>query len=412
MRILPALSLSLVLAAVVGLQTVTAAPAGSIIDLGTLGGTKTTPFAVNDLGVVVGGSNLVGDLVQSPFLWSNGTMQQLATLPGLPQGHVRAINNHGQMVGYTFQAGILGVLNPRAVLWDGGGVAHDLNTPATAASGWTVLTLALDINDAGQIVGAGRRGTQQHAFLLDNGTITDLGTLGGASSAAISINRFGQIAGLAEASDGRSHPVIWTNGVIRDLGGNGWAQGLNDFGEAAGFFFAATSYLPVFWDASGTPVLLPLLDPSAIAFDINNLRQIAGSGNAAGGAALRAVVWQDGSVIDLETLISTGDELTAAYGINNAGLVVGQKASGRGFVMQLPVPASGVVALIESLVVDAGIATSLQAKITGAAGSPIAECNQLKAVAAEIRAQSGKTIPADIAAELLENIEVARTGCQ
>jgi probable HAF family extracellular repeat protein len=411
MRIVPALSLSLLLAASVGLQTVSAEPSGSIIDLGTLGGTRTTPFAVNDLGVVVGGSNLVGDLVQSPLIRSNGTMQQLGTLPGHAQGHVRAINNLGQMVGETFPAGLFGILNPRAVLWDSDGIAHDLNTPATAAAGWTVLTLGLGINDAGQIVGEGRRGTLQHAFQLDNGAITDLGTLGGPGSFAIGINRFGQIAGAAEGSDGLSHPVIWTNGIIRDLGGNGWANALNDFGEATGFLFSATGYRPVFWDASGTPVLLPLLDPAAIVFGINNLQQMAGAGNTAGGLAVRAVVWQDGSPIDLETLISTGDELTAAYGINNAGQVIGQKASGRGFLIQLPVPASGVVALIDSLVADAGMAASLQAKITGAAGNPIAECNQLKSVANEIGAQSGKKIPAEIAADLLENIEVARTGC-
>jgi probable HAF family extracellular repeat protein len=294
----------------------------------------------------------------------------------------------------------------------------DLNTPATAAAGW-LLTQGWDINDAGQIVGVGFRNgvITPRAILLENGVVTDLGTLGGPGATATSINRFGQIAGLASATDGLSHAVTWTNGVIKDLGGRAGtgfnvAYGPNDFGETAGSFAAASGPIPVFWEADGTPVALPLLDPSGAVFAINNLRQMVGSGNAVGGSQLRAVVWQNGSAIDLETLIPAGNELMAAYSINNAGQVVGQMGFGRGFLIQLPVSASGVGALIESLVADAGVEASLLAKINGASGNPVAECNALRAAANEIRAQSGKKIPADIAAALLENIASASAACQ
>ena len=44
-------------------------------------------------------------------------------------------------------------------------------------------------------------------------TLTDLGTLGGASSAANGLNNAGQVVGYAEAADGTPYPTIWTGGV-------------------------------------------------------------------------------------------------------------------------------------------------------------------------------------------------------
>ncbi len=48
-------------------------------------------------------------------------------------------------------------------------------------------------------------------------TLTDLGTLGGASSAADGLNDAGQVVGYAQAADGTPYPVIWSGGVAAVL---------------------------------------------------------------------------------------------------------------------------------------------------------------------------------------------------
>lgn len=79
--------------------------------------------------------------------------------------------------------------------------------------------------------------TEVHALQYQ---FLDLGTLGGTSSYAASINNSGQIVGSsAIAGNAATHPVLWNNGVASDLGtlgGNfGFATGINDSGQVAGY---------------------------------------------------------------------------------------------------------------------------------------------------------------------------------
>jgi probable HAF family extracellular repeat protein len=46
----------------------------TVTNLGTLGGSTSTAWAVNDSGQVVGSANIAGDAHADPFLYSNGTM--------------------------------------------------------------------------------------------------------------------------------------------------------------------------------------------------------------------------------------------------------------------------------------------------------------------------------------------------
>src|SRR3974390_1665832 len=54
-----------------------------MVDLGGLGGTFGAPFFMNNRGQIIGVSNLAGDLVTRPFIWSRPEgMQDLGTLGG------------------------------------------------------------------------------------------------------------------------------------------------------------------------------------------------------------------------------------------------------------------------------------------------------------------------------------------
>lgn len=138
---------------------------------GTLGGTNSTIYSINNTGQVVGTSEISGGYYTHAFLYSSGTRSDLGTLGTTSQAN--QINNNGQIVG--FSDGVFDDGNStHAVLWtvnaDGSASMIDLNS-LVAGSGW-VLSEATGINDNGQIVGWGMVGegfdAQMHAFLLSD----------------------------------------------------------------------------------------------------------------------------------------------------------------------------------------------------------------------------------------------------
>src|SRR2546428_14110655 len=59
----------------------------------------------------------------------------------------------------------------------------------------------------------------QHAFLWDHGTLTDLETLGGSFSVVVWLNNAGEAVGGANTTgDELFHATLWRNGTIKDLG--------------------------------------------------------------------------------------------------------------------------------------------------------------------------------------------------
>jgi probable HAF family extracellular repeat protein len=126
---------------------------------------------INDVDQVVG--NPLGSPGGQAFLYDHttGTSTDIGTLPGYQNITATAINNVGQVVGHAWFA-----LNwlpgnetdqiQRAFIYDHRTrVMADLNERLPRGSGWYLVD-ALDINDAGQIVGRGLICEQMHGFVL------------------------------------------------------------------------------------------------------------------------------------------------------------------------------------------------------------------------------------------------------
>ncbi|WP_052882052.1 HAF repeat-containing PEP-CTERM protein [Kiritimatiella glycovorans] len=73
------------------------------------------------------------------------------------------------------------------------------------------LTTRRDINSSGVVVGDSTVAEDQgHAFIWQSGTLTDLGTLGGAESDAFGINEANVVVGTANTADGSSRAYVYS----------------------------------------------------------------------------------------------------------------------------------------------------------------------------------------------------------
>jgi probable HAF family extracellular repeat protein len=246
------------------------------------------------------------------------------------------VNNHGQVVGRTLS---------HAFLWESG-VMHDLGTLPGGS-----YSEAFGINDLGQVVGWSTIDDATctlfdgcwHAFLWENGTMTDLGGLDSRfQSYAYSINNRGQIVGISATGDyptGTWRAVMWDHGTVTDLGEvsgatNMYAHGINDRGMVSGSFDGPDGQRAVLW-ANGVPTLLNFGASFNDGAKINNAGAIAGFGQPAG--RTHAVLWRAGTLTDLGTL--PGATWSFGRDINDRTQVVGESffastGNTRGFVWQ------------------------------------------------------------------------------
>jgi probable HAF family extracellular repeat protein len=207
---------------------------GLFQNLGTLAGTESYGNALNDSGVAVGGA-MTGDGQLHAFQYGSGTMVDLGTLPGGTWSTAYAVNNLGVIAGTSDAAD----RSFRAVRWDTTGI-HPLGTLGGANS------YAFAINSAGQIAGSSTSASGYlHAFLYTiSGGMADLGTLGGTSSYAYAINNSGDVVGYSfTPRDSSSHATLWRDGTLLDLNSliapsGSWvlneAYGINDSGQIVG----------------------------------------------------------------------------------------------------------------------------------------------------------------------------------
>jgi probable HAF family extracellular repeat protein len=145
-------------------------------DIGTLpGGTRSVAWDVNEKGHAVGESDAAGWFSPHAILYRDGELLDLGTLVAgskYYRSSAKALNNLDQVVGSSLIAGFPGPYSEtRAFLYDPAiGRMQNLNDLIDRESGW-LLAEAIDINDAGQILGHGyRQGDNiRRGFLLTPG---------------------------------------------------------------------------------------------------------------------------------------------------------------------------------------------------------------------------------------------------
>jgi probable HAF family extracellular repeat protein len=189
---------------------------------------------------------------------------------------------------------------------------------------------AFEVNDAGQVVGR----ASNRAFLWQNGSKIDLGTLGGPAAVAMALNEGGQIVGYSRlsTSSNLSHAVRWANGTITDLtpdlasSDTSWATGINESGQIVGNINYSIAFL---WENGARTSLGHLGGGSSFASDINDSGLVVGSSYTSDmtplGLMQHPFVWQNGVMTNLGLL--EGDEDGGAAAINSSGQIVG--SSGR-----------------------------------------------------------------------------------
>lgn len=272
-----------------------------VTDIGTLGGTISFGYAVNLRGQVAGAS-LTSDnngyraFRTAPNRPINPSIDDLGTLGGV-QSYGQAINFWGQVAG-------------------------------SAA-----------ITDSAPL----------HAFRTApnrpiNPSTDDLGTLGGTQSEAFGINDFGQVVGYASTSDellhafrtAPNHPINPATDDLGTLGGTeSYAFGINVSGQVVGY--AATNddifvILHAFRTAPNRPInaatddLGTLGGMDSYGWAINDWGQVVGSSYTDSDDTIEhAFLFSRGRMFDLNNLIpaDSGWDLMVAYGINDAGQIVG-----------------------------------------------------------------------------------------
>jgi|GEM_PF-911627 len=228
-------------------------------------------------------------------------------------------------------------------------------------------SMARGINNSGQIVGTAAPPVGgSHAFVWQNGTMTDLGVPPNVlNSEGIAISSNGQVAVYGQINGSLARTFRWMGGPLIDLGswmfgsaGNIQPKGINASGMIVGTAtqLGVFPFHPFIWQ-SGTFTELPALPGVPPGYTqanaINDAGQVVGisrnqafiwqagtisalgpgaanaingAGHAAGANSPHAVLWRDGTTLDLGLL--AGDTRAEAFAVNSLDQVVGVSFNG------------------------------------------------------------------------------------
>ncbi len=290
----------------------------AVIDLGTLGGSFSLAYAINDKGQIDGFSTIPGDGAIHSFLYASGVMTDLGTLGGPNSQSFAGLNNVPQVPGSSDTS------------------TSDPNGEDFCGFGTNLICLG---------------------FVWQNGVMTPLPTLGGNNGQASGVNNQGEVVGYAETSKTdpscpapqvlQYRPVVWSRGQVQPFAlypgdTEGAAFWINNRGDVVGASGICAPYdgrygvglapkHALLWrKGSGLPIDLGNLGGTFNngAFAISDNGQVVGGSDIAGDQYQHAFIWHNGMLSDLGTL--PGDVVSAALAINNRGQVTGVSVDASG----------------------------------------------------------------------------------
>ena len=288
---------------------IAAAPMYTLTNIGGVGGSRSDAFAINAFGAVAGSAfdmeNRSHGFAYENFVSDLGR-----------DTDARGINAEGQIVGTQ---------NGYATVWKGGSV----ETLGRFGGGQST---GLSINDYGYVTGASlRTDGQQHAFLALMARWSIWGRSGARGVLDTRSTTAGQIAGSSQTAFGYTQRLSGTKMAECEISGpsvagKAAAMAINTSGIVAGASTTSSRYFhATLWNSSGAATDLGTLGgKSSYAYGLNDSGYVVGFSYDAEGRS-RAFVWTGSMLFDLNDLVtnSPGWSLTAAYGINARGQIVG-----------------------------------------------------------------------------------------
>jgi probable HAF family extracellular repeat protein len=308
-------------------------PVAQIADLGQYGHNVVEPLGLNNAGRVL------ANRYNEPAIWKDGRWTRVVGFGSQARHHVMGFDDQGRVAVAvpTYSEG--DAVSIKFYLW-GDGRKRLLPMPDEIVQAQAFRVISTAVSDRGLVVGLLAKSLQHTAdskvVLWENGQPQVLNGFPNDAFYIKGINDRKQILGskTIQGTEG----FLWENGHFRSVSmppfNNFYmtsAESLNNAGEVVG----ATWFMPnahafrwsdgEFTDLGALPDFI-----SSGANDINDSSQIVGMSikgdkDEPGLPTVRAVMWRDDKIVDLNTLLpnDSGWVLTDALRVNNKGQILG-----------------------------------------------------------------------------------------